>query len=157
MTKLNYLIINNTKYMTPEIIFKLANGLAIIGWIILITLPRYRSDRLIIGIFITLLAIIYTYLVFETFRPDIFKNFSSLQGVSVLFQNPKALLAGWIHYLAFDLMIGLWIKNNALKHGINHWYLIPCLVFTFLLGPAGLLLYLVIRIFVSKKYFAENF
>jgi hypothetical protein len=143
--------------MTPEIIFKLANGLAIIGWIIIIVLPGYRSDRLIIGIFITLLAIVYTYLMFETFKPDIFKSFSSLQGVIVLFQNPKVLLAGWIHYLAFDLMVGLWIKNNALKHGITHWYLIPCLIFTFLLGPVGLLFYLVIRIFISKKYFSENF
>jgi hypothetical protein len=54
-------------------------------------------------------------------------------------------------------MVGLWMKNKALKLGINHWYLMPCLVLTFLLGPLGLLFYLVIRIFVSKKYFSGNF
>ncbi len=143
--------------MTPEIIFKLTNGIAMIGWIILIILPKYQSDKLIIGFFITLLAIVYTWLIFDEFKLADLKNFNSLQAVSALFQNPKILLAGWVHYLAFDLMVGLWIKNNALKYSISHWYIIPCLFFTFLLGPIGLLLYLVIRIFVSKKYSSENF
>jgi hypothetical protein len=143
--------------MTPETIFKLANGLAVIGWILLIVLPRYRSDRWIIGIMVTLLAIAYTYLVFDTFRPGDLKSFRSLQGVMVLFQQPKIVLAGWIHYLAFDLMVGCWIKNNARKLHINHWYIVPCLLLTFLLGPLGLLLYLVIRTLVRKKYFTENF
>jgi Mn2+/Fe2+ NRAMP family transporter len=143
--------------MTPETIFKLANGLAVIGWILLIVLPRYRSDRWIIGIMVTLLAIAYTYLVFDSFRPDDLKSFRSLQGVMVLFQQPKVVLAGWIHYLAFDLMVGCWIKNNARKLQINHWYIVPCLLLTFLLGPLGLLLYLVIRTLVRKKYFTENF
>jgi hypothetical protein len=143
--------------MTPETFFKLANGLAMIGWIILIFLPRYRSDKLILGIFITLLSIVYTYLVFTEFTFADLKGFGSLHGVMTLFQNPGVLLAGWVHYLAFDLMVGLWIKNNAIKHRINHWYIVPCLFFTFLLGPVGLLLYLVIRIFVTRKYFSENF
>ncbi|HTE28905.1 MAG TPA: ABA4-like family protein [Chryseolinea sp.] len=143
--------------MTPDIIFKLSNGLAMIGWIILILLPRYRSDKLVIGIFVTLLAIVYAYLVFDEFKPRDLEGFGSLQGVSVLFQRPKILLAGWVHYLAFDLMVGLWTKNNGFKQGVNHWYLAPCLVFTFLLGPLGLLFYLIIRIFVSKKYFSKNF
>lgn len=143
--------------MTPEIIFKLANGLAMIGWIILIVLPRFRSDKLIIGIIVTLLAIVYSYLVFDAFRPNDLRSFGSLQGVSALFQNQKILLAGWIHYLAFDLMVGCWIRNNALKLNIHHLYLVPCLLFTFLLGPMGLLLYLLIRSFVSKKYFSANF
>ena len=143
--------------MTPEITFKLANWLAVAGWILLIVLPRYRSDKWIIGIIVALLAIAYTWLVFDTFRPDDLKSFRSLHGVMNLFQHPKVLLAGWIHYLAFDLMTGCWIKNNARKLNINHWYIIPCLFFTFLLGPLGLLLYLIIRTFVRKKYFTENF
>jgi hypothetical protein len=143
--------------MTPDIFFKLANGIAMVGWIILIFLPRYRSDKLILGIFVTLLSVVYAYLVVTEFTLADLKSFGTLQGVMTLFQNPGVLLAGWVHYLAFDLMVGLWIKNNALKHGINHWYIVPCLFFTFLLGPVGLLLYLVIRIFVNRKYFSENF
>lgn len=139
--------------MTPEIIFKLANGLALVGWLILIALPRYRSDKFIIGIFVTLLAIAYTWLVFAGFKPANFKNFGSLPGVMELFQDRKMVLAGWIHYLAFDLMVGCWIINNARKQGIAHLWLVPCLLFTFLLGPMGLLLYLLIRIVKGKKYF----
>ncbi len=143
--------------MTPEIFFKIANALAMIGWIILIFLPRYQSDKVILGIFVTLLSVVYTYLVLTEFTIADLKSFGSLQGVMTLFQSSPVLLAGWIHYLAFDLVVGLWIKNNSLKHGIHHWYIVPCLLFTFLLGPVGLLLYLVTRIFVSRRYFSENF
>jgi hypothetical protein len=143
--------------MTPENFFKLANGFALIGWIILIILPRYRSDKLILGVFITILSMAYLYLVATEFKPADFKSFGSLEGVMSLFQSPTVLLAGWIHYLAFDLMVGLWIKNNAIKHRINHWLIAPCLFLTFMLGPVGLLLYLVIRILVNKQYFSENF
>jgi hypothetical protein len=74
-----------------------------------------------------------------------------------LFTNPRLVTAGWIHYLAFDLLAGLFIRNNAQKHGISHWILIPCLLFTFMFGPVGLLLYLLIRWMITKSYFADNF
>jgi hypothetical protein len=51
----------------------------------------------------------------------------------------------------------LFIAQNAAKHGIKHIILIPCLIFTFMLGPVGLLLYLVIRWSFTKQWFAENF
>jgi hypothetical protein len=66
-------------------------------------------------------------------------------------------VAGWVHYLAFDLMTGLFIKRNALKHGISHWLLIPCLFLTFMFGPIGLLLYFLIRLIITKQYFADNY
>ena len=62
-----------------------------------------------------------------------------------LFDNPWALLAGWTHYLAFDLFIGGWEVRDAQRRGIPHLLIVPALVLTFLLGPAGLLLYLAIR------------
>jgi hypothetical protein len=143
--------------MTSASVFQVANSLALIGWIILIVFPVYRTDKLLIGIFISLLAIVYTYIAINSFSIEDVKSFGSLEGVMSLFRYPKILLAGWIHYLAFDLMVGLWIKNNAFKLGINYWLVVPCLVFTFLLGPMGLLLYLVIRTIVTKRYFTENF
>lgn len=152
-----FLLLISIKNMTPETIFQLANSLAMIGWLIIIFLPRFRSDKLILGIFIALLSVVYSYLVFTTFSMADIAGFGSLEGVSSVFQNREALLAGWIHYIAFDLMVGLWIKNNARKLGINHWLITPCLFFTFLLGPFGLLLYLVIRTIVRKQYFGENF
>ena len=144
--------------MSPDQIFQLCNIIAMSGWLILILIPSwYQSDKFIIGIIITLFAIVYAWLIFSAFKPADLKSFSSLEGVMNLFTNPKLVLAGWVHYLAFDLLTGLFIKKNSLKHGISHWIIIPCLLFTFMLGPAGLLLYLLIRFIITKNYFAENY
>jgi hypothetical protein len=66
--------------------------------------------------------------------------------VAALFENHWLLLAGWVHYLAFDLFIGSWEVRDAAKNGIAHWMVIPCLVLTFLFGPIGLLLYFLLRV-----------
>jgi hypothetical protein len=68
-----------------------------------------------------------------------------------LFTNEWAALAGWIHYLAFDLLVGTWEVKDSQERGISHWFVIPCLVLTFLLGPIGFLLYTVLRFFMSKE------
>ncbi len=80
-----------------------------------------------------------------------------MRQVSQLFENPVVLLAGWIHYLAFDLWVGCWELTNAQKLGINHFLVIPCLFLTFMFGPIGLLLYFIIRAMVTKKLSHENF
>jgi hypothetical protein len=72
-------------------------------------------------------------------------GFSSLDEVASLFRNPWLLLAGWIHYLAFDLLIGTWEVRDARSRGISHLLVLPCLALTFLFGPAGWLLYLAVR------------
>ena len=68
-------------------------------------------------------------------------GFSSLAGVAALFSEPWILLAGWTHYLAFDLLVGNWEMRDATKRGIPYMLVLPCLVLTFLFGPAGWLLY----------------
>jgi hypothetical protein len=68
-------------------------------------------------------------------------GFDSLEHVAELFGNRELLLAGWIHYLAFDLLVGAWITRKARKDGIAYWAVVPCLVLTFLFGPAGYLLF----------------
>jgi hypothetical protein len=55
------------------------------------------------------------------------------------------LLAGWIHYLAFDLFVGSWEARDARQRGVPHLALVPCLALTFLFGPAGWLLYGAVR------------
>jgi len=61
------------------------------------------------------------------------------------------LLAGWVHYLAFDLFVGSWEARDALSHRIPHLAVIPCLLLTFLFGPAGLLLYLLLRFTLRRQ------
>ena len=68
-----------------------------------------------------------------------------------LFTNEWATLAGWIHYLAFDLFVGAWEVKDAQEKNISHWFVIPCLILTFLFGPIGFLLYSILRFFLSKE------
>jgi hypothetical protein len=60
------------------------------------------------------------------------------------------VLADWIHYLAFDLFVGVWEVKDAQAKNISHWFVIPCLFLTFMLGPIGFLLYSILRLFLAK-------
>lgn len=144
--------------MTPAQIFQFVNTFVLPGWLLLIFLPKWKwTDKIITGIIATILAIFYVYYIAKIFTPADIKSFGSLQGVMQLFTNETAVLAGWIHYLAFDLMTGLFEIKNAQKHNISHLLIIPCLFFTFMLGPVGLLLFFLIRFIKTKNYFAVNY
>ena len=145
--------------MSPDSVFQTCSTITMVGWLILLIISPFWSgfDKFLIGVVITLFAIVYAWLIFEVFRPEDFQKFGSLNGVMDLFTNKTAVTAGWVHYLAFDLLTGIWIKKNAQKFNINHLILVPCLLLTSMLGPIGLLLYLLIRIFKTKQYFATNY
>lgn len=142
--------------------FRVSSYLALVGWFILICFPHWQLGRgLVIGIIVSLLCFIYSYLVLFGKRHDdpslkIRGSFWSLKGVIGLFQSPRAVLAGWIHYLAFDMMIGLYILNDAAIHNIAHWMLIPCLLLTLLFGPAGLLVYFLLRYGLTQEFILVN-
>jgi len=133
-----------------DLLFRMGNDVALLGWLILIFLPRWRwSARLICPVIIPLLlAMVYTYLAIANFGHG--GGFSSLASVTVLFQSRYLLLAGWIHYLAFDLFVGSWEVRDAQRIGIAHYLVVPCLVLTFLFGPSGWLLYFLIRTVVTR-------
>jgi len=140
--------------MSLSQIFKISNILATIGWLFLLIAPRWKwTGRIIIGFIIILFCLVYIYMLTRSFNTDAFESFISLDGVMQLFRNESAVLAGWIHYLAFDLMVGLFIVHNSLKNSIPHLAVIPCLLLTFMLGPVGLLLYLFIRMLITRRYF----
>jgi hypothetical protein len=70
--------------------------------------------------------------------------------VAALMSNRWVLTAGWVHYLTFDLFIGSWELRDSRKRGIPHWVAAPCLALTFLFGPAGLLLYWLVRFAATR-------
>jgi len=143
--------------MSYETIFSICNTAVLPGWLLLAILPRWKwTARLITSVIIpALLGFVYLYLVLTQFgRTE--GGFGSLPQVQQLFQNPAMLLAGWIHYLAFDLFIGSWEVRDAQRLGLNHLLVIPCLVLTFLFGPIGLLLYFLIRLAAKKQTLVEN-
>lgn len=136
--------------MTAERIFSLCNNAALAGWLILVFAGRARwaagwVARLVTGVLIpALLAVIYTALIVGHWG-ETGGGFGSLAAVATLFSNHWLLLAGWVHYLAFDLFIGSWEVRDSERNGISHFLVIPCLVLTFLFGPIGLLCYLILR------------
>lgn len=144
--------------MSPETIFHLSNSIALLGWILLIVIsPFWLSfDKPLIGIVIALFALTYFWLLAQNFRFSDMEKFNTLDGVMELFTSKIAVTTAWLHFLAFDLLAGIWIKKNAMQHGIKHWILLPCFFFTFMIGPVGVLLYLIIRTIHTKQYFADN-
>lgn len=144
--------------MSPESIFQVCSSIAPIGWLLLIIAPRWRWTRQIVisGFIPLLLGIVYTFLILFYFSQSQ-GNFNSLAGVMTLFTQPYVVVAGWVHYLAFDLFIGTWQVSDSVKHNIPHLLVVPCLVLTFLFGPIGLLLYYLIRSVRTRKMLHENF
>lgn len=143
--------------MKAEQIFSIANLLAMVSWILIIILPRWRFTAKIVlnGAIPLLLSAAYLVLI-VLFFGKAEGGFDSLANVMKLFTNEWAVLAGWIHYLAFDLFVGSWEVKDAQANGISHWFVIPCLILTFLLGPIGFLLYSILRLFLAKKEVAND-
>ena len=132
--------------MTAESLFTICGQMAMLGWILLIVAPRWRWSSEIIAKFAIPLAIAVVYLgVIATHWSGSRGGFSSLAAVSELFSDRWILLAGWVHYLAFDLFIGAWEVRDAIRERVPHWLVVPCLITTFLFGPVGLLAYCILR------------
>ncbi|MBL7697485.1 MAG: DUF4281 domain-containing protein [Chitinophagaceae bacterium] len=143
--------------MSADRIFSICNMIAIMGWIVLVFFPMWKSrDRYVTGTIAILFSIIYTSIMARSFEPGIFESFGTLTGVADLFQNKFLLVAGWVHYLAFDLFVGSWIVRNARQHNINHWLTVPALLLTFMLGPVGYLVYFIMRWIKTKTFIAQD-
>ncbi|EAZ82228.1 ABA4-like family protein [Algoriphagus machipongonensis] len=144
--------------MKLELIFTIVNTIAFLCWVFLFALYQKRwVYQLLFSITFVILGIAYLFFIIRGMGAGTGGNFDSLAHVRLLFESDEALLAGWIHYLVFDLFVGMWISHNADQRKINRWILFPCLVLTFMAGPAGLLLYIIIRVVHSKKWIQEPF
>ena len=132
--------------MQPGILFQIVNLLVLPGWALLLFAPGWRWTQAIASVILPLvLACVYVVTLTSALAGGAGGGFRSLAGVAERFRNPMALLAGWIHYLAFDLFIGSWQVRDARRRGLSRWLVSPCLILTFLFGPAGLLLYFGLR------------
>lgn len=132
-------------------VFSVVNLVALVGWALLAALPGRRwAERVSRWVVPGLLAATYVVIIAGSWgrSPG---GFSSLADVALLFQNPWLLLAGWVHYLAFDLLIGGWIVRDARERGLSHGWVLPSLVLTFLFGPAGWLSYLGVRAVLRRR------
>ena len=142
-------------------IFEVANLYAMICWVVLAFAPK--REAFVTPLFfagVGLLAASYAVLIVGllggvidggTGGTGASPDFTSLAGVQALFDTQGGATIGWIHYLAFDLFVGIWAARNADRRGINRIIQLPILFFIFMAGPLGLTLYLILRKFVGQR------
>ena len=140
--------------MTADFIFNLANSTALLGWIILaagVVFNRpFLRDTLAGRVWPFGLSALYTILILAFF----FKaegGFDTLPHVQQLFTFPWVVLAGWVHYLAFDLFMGAMIAREMMQQGMSGLFLIGLLPLTFMFGPIGYFTFMILRVAFAKK------
>jgi len=142
--------------MSLDTLFTIANISVLPVWLLLAVAPRWIwTQRIAQSIFPPLLlggAYAWLFATGSFFGSSVPEGggFGSLSELMVLFSYPNAVLAGWLHYLAFDLFVGAWIVRDAQRRNVNHLLVVPCLILTLMVGPVGLILYLILRIAVRK-------
>ena len=137
--------------MQPDTLFQLSSPLALLGWVALAASPLApRLTQFAASLVIpVILSLGYTALILANWA-GAEGGFGSLADVMLLFTNPAVALAGWLHYLAFDLFVGAWEVRTARRQRIAHLLVLPCLVLTFLFGPIGLLAFLGLRLVYGR-------
>jgi hypothetical protein len=140
--------------MPWETIFGIANVWPLAFWLLLAVGPRSEMTAKIVLfgailplalVYAILLPLIMTGAVDPVGPEGGTLDMTQLSGVMALFDSKGGATIGWIHYLAFDLFVGLWVARNADRHGYARWVQVPILFFTLMAGPFGLVLYLLLR------------
>jgi hypothetical protein len=144
--------------VTPDTVFLVCNYGVLPAWLLLAAAPGWVwTQRLVHAAWIPcLLGVVYLLTFITSPGSPEGASFGTLAGVMAFFTSPHAALAGWVHYLVFDLFVGAWEVRDARRRGISHAMLLPCLFFTLMLGPIGLLLYLVLRFVRTRELGLEE-
>ena len=139
--------------MTPTEVFSIASMITVPMWILMIFLSKWKVTRFLIDFKVIPLALafIYAIYIFQAIQIGGMMDFGSLKSVMALFTEENAVLAGWVHYLAFDLLIGMWMLDQNKELRINQLIMAPSLFLTFMLGPIGFLLFMIIKTVKQKK------
>lgn len=141
--------------MTYETVFSLINLAVVPAWLLLIILPRAGLTKTLVhsGLYPLALGLFYVITISMTLFFGMGAeggSFMTAAGVSQIFSHPLGILVGWSHYLVFDLFVGAWEARDAQRRGVSHLLLVPCLLLTFIFGPVGLFVYLLLRLATGK-------
>ena len=82
------------------------------------------------------------------------ENFNLYLGIydlANLFENESFLILIWTHFLAINLFCGAWIVRDSQKYLISKYFNFIPLIITYFIGPLGIIIYWIIRIFFAKK------
>ena len=145
-------------YFTIEMIYLWLNIGIIPFWFVLVFFPQSKICKIFtISIFpILIFSIIYCYVIYLIFQTgyDFLNNFKLYLGIKELlnlFSDSSFLILFWIHFLAINLFCGGWIVNDYQKFGISKILIFFPLIITYFVGPLGISIYWIIRIFYAKK------
>ena len=145
-------------YFNIEILYYWLNFGVLPFWLILIFFPQSNICKyLVTSIFpIFILSGAYVFILYKSYLNsfDFISNFDlyiGIESLSDLFTNKSFLIMFWIHFVSINLFTGGWIVRDSQRLGINKILLILPLVITYLIGPLGLFIYWLIKIFHAKS------
>ena len=145
-------------FFTIEMIYLWLNLGILPFWLILIIFPKSQISKVFItSIFpILILSLVYTYLLYIIYLDgyDFFQNFLLYLGfdeISNLFDNRSFLILFWIHFLTMNLFCGGWMVKDSQLFNMNKFIVSIPLIITYLIGPIGITLYWIIRLFYAKR------
>ena len=145
-------------YFTIETLYMWINLGVLPFWFILIVFPQSHLSRIFVtSIFpIFILSGVYIFILYKSYLIgyDFDGNFSLYLGLSELsrlFEDHLYIMIFWTHFIAINLFIGGWIVKDSQKFSINKVLMAVPLIVTYLIGPLGLFLYWIIRIFYAKR------
>ncbi|PQA88069.1 ABA4-like family protein [Hyphococcus luteus] len=136
--------------------FSLVNAAVLPGWALLVFLPKSKLTAAIVHslLYPVLLGSVYAAGMIAAFafgQSSGGVDFTSIEGVQAIFAHPNGVIIGWTHYLVFDLFVGAWIGRDAIREKLPHLAVAPCLIGAFMVGPLGLLAYILLRLMLRKK------
>ena len=129
-------------------LFLVCNYAILPFWALLILLPHWKGTHVLVPVVALALAPVYAFLILGDHPGG---DFFTLDGVMRIFTSPRAVVAGWIHYLVADLFVGAWEARDARRLGVRHAFVVPSLVLTLMFGPLGLASWLVLRIVLRRR------
>ena len=145
-------------YFSIDMLYYWVNLGVLPFWLILIFFPTSNLCRYFVtSIFpIFILSGAYIFLLYKSYLNsyDFNSNFSLYMGIddtTDLFSNKNFLMMFWIHFISINLFTGGWIVKDSQKFVINKFLISIPLIITYLIGPLGLLIYWLIRIFYAKN------
>ena len=144
--------------LTFENIYLWVNFGVLPFWLMLILIPNYKITTIFTNSIILplIIASAYVYVFYQTILldepiSDIFEIYLSLENLYILFSSESFLLVFWLHFIALNLFLGSWVSINGVKYNIPRGLMFIPLIIIYFIGPAGLILYWMIRIFYAKK------
>ena len=145
-------------YFTIEILYMWINLGVLPFWFILIVFPQSHLSRIFVASIFPffILSGVYIFILYKSYLIgyDFNGNFTLYLGLSELsrlFEDHLYIMIFWTHFIAINLFIGGWIVKDSQKFSINKVLMAVPLIVTYLIGPIGLLLYWIIRIFYAKR------